>query len=288
MTRARPVGRARAVTNDGDIDFGESISRLSEQEPARTLLCLFGGLSVLRGSRRIAVPEASRRLVVLVSPCGVGGSTGAAPPAACGRTAPDVRAAANLRSALWRLRETGLDLLEGGRAVALSEGVDVDVQHEVAGWADRLVRGHATAEDLVLEGRRLHPDDMLPGWYEDWVIFERERIRQRILHGLEALSNRLRLDGRHGEAVEAALCAVHLKPLRESAQRVLLLGHLAEGNRVEARRELGAYAHQLKRELRLPVNPELAALVGAAGPRRMRLRSRSGRHTRPMTSPGLG
>ena len=57
--------------------------------------------------------------------------------------------------------------------------------------------------------------DLLPGWYDDWVVFERERLRQRLLHALEMLSLRLVRQGRFGEAVEAALL-VHAEPLRES------------------------------------------------------------------------
>ena len=40
----------------------------------------------------------------------------------------------------------------------------------------------------------------------------------------------------HGEAVEAAYAAVRAEPLRESAHRILVRIHLAEGNVVEALR----------------------------------------------------
>lgn len=228
--------------------------------PEATLLCLFGGPSVLRGDKRIHVPEGSQRLLVLVALRG--GRVDRR--SAAGSLWPDGndhRAASNLRSAMWRLRGAGLDLLsnEGG-VVALRDRVDVDV-HARAAWADRLVRGTHTDNDLLLEGRIFDPEDLLPGWYDDWVIFERERIRQRVMHALEALSVELRERGRFAEAVEAALCAVHLEPLRESAQRALLLAHLAEGNQVEARRALDAYTRLLRIDLGLRASPELAALL---------------------------
>ena len=40
---------------------------------------------------------------------------------------------------------------------------------------------------------------------------------------------------------EAAMFAVGIEPLRESAQRVLIEAHLAEGNLVEARRAFVTY-----------------------------------------------
>ncbi|WP_191278077.1 AfsR/SARP family transcriptional regulator [Nocardioides flavus (ex Wang et al. 2016)] len=221
---------------------------------------------MLHHGTRIVVPEGSQRLLVLVALRGgrvdrrrVAGSLWP--------NGSDDRAAGNLRSAMWRLRSAGLDLLSNEHGVVtLRERVDVDV-HAVASWADRLVRGTHTDDDLVLEGRPLDPDDVLPGWYDDWVIFERERLRQRVLHGLEALSTLLREQGRCAEAVEAALCAVHLEPLRESGQRALLLAHLAEGNQVEAHRALDTYARLLRNELGLRTSAELQALLRAPRPR---------------------
>jgi DNA-binding SARP family transcriptional activator len=103
--------------------------------------------------------------------------------------------------------------------------------------------------------------DLLPGWYDDWVIFERERIRQRLLHALEALSQRLVAAGRWADAVEAAISAVSADPLRESANRVLIEAHLAEGNLVEAHRAYERYRDTVRRELGVEPGERLATLV---------------------------
>ena len=68
--------------------------------------------------------------------------------------------------------------------------VDVRILWE---WAARLVDGSATETDLCAVNWRNDVMDLLPGWYDDWVIFERERIRQWLLHALEGLSRRLAL-----------------------------------------------------------------------------------------------
>ncbi|MDD9207972.1 bacterial transcriptional activator domain-containing protein, partial [Georgenia sp. 10Sc9-8] len=107
--------------------------------------------------------------------------------------------------------------------------------------------------------------DLLPGWYDDWVIFERERIRQRVLHALEALSCELVRRGRCAEAIEVALDAVGVEPLRESAQRVLIEAHLAEGNLVEARRLYLRYRELVRQELRTEPGTTLTRLVVDAG-----------------------
>ena len=116
-------------------------------------------------------------------------------------------------------------------------------------WAARLVRGSPTAHDLHAASGRGDALDLLPGWSEDWVIFEREHIRQRLLHALEALSRHLVAVGRCADAVNAAMWAVGAGPLRESAIRVLIEAHLAEGNLVEARRVYQAYRDTVRREL---------------------------------------
>src|SRR4029079_6557423 len=101
----------------------------------------------------------------------------------------------------------------------------------------------------------------LPGWYDDWAILERERLRQRVLHALEALSPRLGELGRYTDAGDAAIGAIAAEPLRESAQRALIEAHLSEGNWVEAHRGFVNYRDMLRRELGVSPSHELANFV---------------------------
>ncbi len=225
------------------------------------MLHLFGGPYVVASGRRIDVPEGSKRLVAFValhrSPVERRHAAGALWP-----IGDDTRAAGNLRSALWRLRGAGIDIVDADKwSLRLGEEVPVDVR-SVADWAGRLVAGRPESWDLSVEPGWQDALDLLPGWYEEWVLFERERLRQRMLHALEALSHRLVSEERFGEAVEAAMLAVGAEPLRESAQRTLLKAHLAEGNRAEGRRGLRAYCALLRRELGVEPSPDLLLLLG--------------------------
>jgi DNA-binding SARP family transcriptional activator len=58
---------------------------------------------------------------------------------------------------------------------------------------------------------------MPPDWYDDWLQMERERFRQLRLHALETLAERFVALGRHAQAIDAALAAVQVDPLRETA-----------------------------------------------------------------------
>jgi len=155
---------------------------------------------------------------------------------------PEDRAAASLRTALWRARrvDQGLITASGGY---LSIGSDVRI--DLSGAAVRareLASDPPTSVEGVTAPVDFSVEDLLPEWYDDWVLLERERLRQIHLHSLEAVARQLSEAGRHALAVEAGLAAVAAEPLRESAQRVLITVYLAEGNMSEAVRQYDAFA----------------------------------------------
>ena len=182
---------------------------------------------------------------------------------------PDVlqtRAAGNLRSALNRLNAGGVPLVAVEQSgLALRDEVLVDIRL-LGDWATRVVCGEHNEQDLAVTAWDLSRLDLLPGWYDDWVLLERERLRQRLLHALELVSRDRTRHGRYAEAVDAALVAVNGDPLRESGQRVLIEAYLAEGNWPGARRQFDAYQRTLRVELGVRPSAGLAALVVAAGP----------------------
>jgi DNA-binding SARP family transcriptional activator len=227
------------------------------------ILHLFGGPSVTCGRRRIDVPQGSKRLLVFVA-LHRGQVERAHAAGTLWPVGSENRAAGNLRSALWRLSRAELPLLTADKCyLALDRNLLVDA-HLVGEWAGRVIAGRASTADLACVPTGADAVDLLPGWYEDWALLERERLRQRMLHALEALSRQLVRLGRFAEGVEAAVAAVAADPLRESAQRALIEAHLAEGNWSEGRRQFEAYRETLRNELDIEPDQELAALVRRA------------------------
>jgi len=230
------------------------------------VLHLFRGPYVTLDGRRREVPEGSKRLLAFVA-LRRGRVERRHAAGALWPSGDDMRAAGNLRSALWRLRGAGIDVLVADKwSLLLSTEVVVDV-HVVCGWADRLIDGTAQGDDLAASPSWVEALDLLPGWYDDWALIERERLRQRTLHALEALSKRLSLAGRFADAIEAAMLAVNAEPLRESAQRALIKAHLAEGNVVEARRSYQVYRELVGRELGVEPSKDLLTLLSPQQPR---------------------
>jgi DNA-binding SARP family transcriptional activator len=212
-----------------------------------------GGLRVLDD-----LPRGAQRLIAHLGLCGRPGRG-----AIAGQLWPDVpedHAKGSLRSALWRVQRVVPGLVEvSGGALGLAAGVRVDVQ-EFTAWARRAMDPLAGVEagstpDVALRG------DLLPGWYDDWVLLERERLRQLRMHALEALADKLAAAGRCGEAVQAAYAAVRTEPLRESAHRAVVRVHLAEGNVAEAVRAYAAFRDLLTAELGVQPTAQMTELV---------------------------
>jgi DNA-binding SARP family transcriptional activator len=232
------------------------------------VIYLLGEPCVLQDGRRYAVPEGCKRLLAFVA-LQRGRVDRRHAAGSLWPEGTEDRASGNLRSTMWRLRGAGIGVLESDKSsIFLRERTTTDLE-ELCGWADRLIAGTASEEDMHVPEWTTTVAELLPGWYDEWVIFERERIRQRMLHALEVLSRVLRAAGRYGESIDAAMDAVAVEPLRESAHRALVEAHVAEGNFIEARRAYVRYRDLARRELGVEPSAAFQAwLRSAALPRR--------------------
>jgi DNA-binding SARP family transcriptional activator len=158
------------------------------------------------------------------------------------------------------LQKSAPGLVESsGGALCLASAVAVDVR-EFREWARQVLDPRTDVRSLPSPLDRF-PGELLPGWYDDWVLFEREQLRQLRMHALEALAQKLAAAGRYGEAVQAAYAAVRVEPLRESAHRVVVRVHLAEGNVTEAARAYENFRVLLADELGVRPTPQMEDLV---------------------------
>jgi DNA-binding SARP family transcriptional activator len=174
--------------------------------------------------------------------------------------ASEEHAAASLRSTLWRLGRAYARLVTTrGSAIGLADDVRVDI-HAVTACGRRII-AEPGAHDLADLELLTVAGDLLPDWYDDWVLLERERVRHLRLHALEALCGALAERGRFAEAAEAGLAAIAGEPLRESAHRAVIAAHLAEGNPGEAMRQYELCRRLFAEHLGMAPSPHLEALV---------------------------
>jgi DNA-binding SARP family transcriptional activator len=207
-------------------DWVEHSSNGTQKRRTGVTVRLLGGFEILVDDEPLNVNESCARLVGYLAladrPVERAVVAGVLWPD-CG----DERACANLRTARWRLAAAGpFSIVETvGSRVGLHRGVSVDARDlEAYGW--RLVESgvHATLRpDLLFS-------ELLAGWYDDWVIFERERRQQIYLRFAECLVYELIKIQRLTEALDVALRLVDADSFRASGQKALLSVYLAEGN----------------------------------------------------------
>lgn len=160
----------------------------------------------------------------------------------------DQHASAALRSALWRLPPLEL-VMTTATHLRLNPEIVIDL-HRVVDDALSALRCPPADGLLVDLAHRLIDigDDILPGWYEDWVLVERDQFRQVRLQALDRIGEGLADSGRWDDVFEVALAATRAEPLRESAHRLLVRVYLRQGNVAEAIRRYLAYRDLLRTE----------------------------------------
>lgn len=223
-------------------------------------LRLIGCFRLEVGDGVVSVPPTSQRLLALLALRAQAESRGWLA-GTLWPDKPDARASANLRTAVWRLPAAlqGHVVAEPG-SIGLGRDWRVDT-HEAGRLAGRLHDGVTPSADETA----LFCADLLPQWDEDWLHAERVRFRQLRLHALDQLACNHLAAGRPDLSLAAALAALAVEPLRETAALRVLEVHLAEGNRAAAVGFYRQFAALLRDELGVAPGPSMEALMKGNG-----------------------
>jgi DNA-binding SARP family transcriptional activator len=226
----------------------------------RANLDLMGGFRLEVSGVHTAMPPNAERLLAFLA-LRASGVTRSAVTAALWPDVPQQHAAGRLRSTLWRIaRVWPTGVAQDGRSLLrLGDAVDVDVAR-IEREVDVLcgTDGSTGVGDLDITELQA---DLLPTWPDEWLVGEREWLRQVRLHALDALCAHHRVRGSFHSALRAGLAAVSTEPLRESAHRELVALHLAEGNPAEALRQYSLFRTLLHGELGVRPSAALEHLV---------------------------
>jgi DNA-binding SARP family transcriptional activator len=239
-------------------DTGHAYAAASARASAPTpeiAVAVLGGFRVTCDGEAVALPSGAQRLLAFL----------AVHDRPMARTrvaftlwegASESRALGSLRSALWRLRRLGPGLvLTTKDSIELTDGIGVDLREGVR-FANGMLGGDSDATDLApLRG------ELLPDWYDSWVLAERERFNELRIRALEALCERSLEAGRLSSAVAAGLAAVRVEPLRESTHRALIRAYLAEGNHAQALAHYRDYVRRACGEVGIGPSRQLNELV---------------------------
>src|SRR5262245_1418649 len=210
------------------------VSRVDAAVAGPSQLVLMDGFSLRSAGVTRRLPVSAQRLLAFVALQGRAVSRQRAA-FTLWSNASETHAYGSLRTALFRLRAVcpGGSVLESRSEFELSHDVGVDVcrVYELAAGLERVGARNGEAKELehLLEG-----GELLPDWYDDWVLVERERFHELRVRALEKLCDLHLASGEVRAAIGCASAAVRADPLRESSRRMLVHALLVEGNRVEA------------------------------------------------------
>jgi DNA-binding SARP family transcriptional activator len=141
----------------------------------------------------------------------------------------------NLRHALWRIRKAiGHDHL-------LTDNVSVALDTDSDYWLDAAVLETAVDEDgsadELIDIVAVYTGELLPGFYDDWVVLERERLKAIFEQQIKRLLDRLVQERRWEDLLHWGEHWIALGQAPEPAYRALMVAHAELGNQVETLRE---------------------------------------------------
>lgn len=191
-----------------------------------------------------------------------------------------------LNTALWRLQRAlgqsapgdhphlRVDAQTIGFNTASDYRLDVAEFELYCGWA---AQAGSDAPDrqarLYEQAAALYRADLLVECYEDWCLFERERMRGLYLRAIGQLLEYHSSRGEYEPAIEYGRRILVCDPLREEVHRDLIRLYLDANQPAAALRQYRACEHILVRELGVSPMPEtqsfLARLMGQGLPIRL-------------------
>jgi DNA-binding SARP family transcriptional activator len=221
-------------------------------------LTLLGEWRLQRAGVGVNVTLRQQRLIAALAI--LGGKSRRALAASLWPASEESHAAGNLRAGLWQIsHELPALLVNGKDRISLSTSVWVDWH-----WLQSrmtAIRGEAQLRPRPQDIDSLRRAELLPGWYEEFVWREQERLDQLRLETLEVVSRRLYTLGDLDGGREAAWAAAAIDPLRESAQRLIIEGDLLDGNYGLAVLAYHRYCARLESELGISPSPRLGRML---------------------------
>ena len=177
---------------------------------------------------------------------------------------PDVQSKRYLRKTVWQLQSALAQLTPPGAPPILHADPDwLQVNGEADVWLDvaQFECAYRLAEDTAGEEMEpttaarveaaveLYRGDLLEGWYQEWVLFERERLERMYLSLLDKLISHCAAHGRYEAGISYGMRALRHDPARERTHRRLMRLHALAGNRSEALHQYAVCVDTLRREL---------------------------------------
>jgi len=162
------------------------------------------------------------------------------------------QALTNLRKALYHLKQIGDFIQTDAHTLQLNQKIQLDITDFVAALdsAERARVDNPQAEQTALEtATAFYKGDLLPSLYEDWLIPERERLRNRFIQATDRLIALLEARQHYRDAIKHAQRLLQTDNLREDTYRTLIRLHALNNDRAAALNVYHTCAGILSKEL---------------------------------------
>lgn len=179
-----------------------------------------------------------------------------------------------LRKALWQLQLT-LKEVTGSNSWLLQSSADhVQFNPEADYWLDTAVFEDVYNRYRGLQGQQLQPEqareletavalyqgDLLEGWYQEWCLFERERLQQMLILMLIKLMGYCEISGEYEKGVAYGSQVLRYDQAQERVHCALMRLHYLNGDRMEAIHQYGRCKMTLDKELGVAPSEQTIAL----------------------------
>ena len=179
--------------------------------------------------------------------------------------ATETNARRYLRQALWRIRkslENGS--LNCGEYLHISD-ISVAFDDQSDYWLDSdflLETAEARPVEELIEIVNLYRGELLPGFYDEWIVLERERLQAAYHQKMNLLLESLIQTRQWGEALTWGEQWIRLGYSPEPAYRALMSAHAGLGDQGMVSATYQRCVESLDRELGLEPSPETQQLYG--------------------------
>jgi DNA-binding SARP family transcriptional activator/predicted ATPase len=162
------------------------------------------------------------------------------------------QALTNLRKALHQIKQGEL-IKADSRTLQLNPDIHLDLLDFTAALdtAERARRANdPKAEQTSLETTSaLYQGDLLPNFYDEWLIPERERLRDKFIRAMDRLIALLEARQHYRDAIQHAQRLLQTDNLREDTYRTLIRLHALNNDRAAALNVYHTCAETLSKEL---------------------------------------
>ncbi len=173
---------------------------------------------------------------------------------------PETSARNNLRQALHRIRRA---LDPGGQTYLLADDLTIEFDANAGYWLDAAVMeqkpSRETADDLM-RVVSVYAGELLPGFYDDWVVLERERLQTVFERRMKQLLERLVEARRWPEVLEWGERWIALGHTPEPAYRALMMAHANLGDVSGVATVFQRCVEALRRDLEVEPSEQTRAL----------------------------